>query len=258
MGILQASAAGRSTPSPDSPAPARRLLLVDDQPFFLAMGQTVLRAGGYEVRTAASGPEALRAARAAPPDAILLDDEMPGMDGYETCRRLKADPATAGIPVAMLTASVDPQLNRKAFQVGADVTILKAVSTARLLNMLQVVLTTARGRRTDSRAEVALSVEYEDAGGVAAAETANLSADGMFIKTPTPAAVGTILLLRFAVPGSQTWQCSARVVWTWRAADQHPSPPGMGLQFLDLLPEARSAIRAFIATQTTPTRPGGT
>ena len=251
MGSDQAPAVDRCNPNADGPALSRRLLLVDDQPFFLAMGQTVLRAGGYEVRTAASGPEALRAARAAPPDAILLDDEMPGMDGYETCRRLKADPATAGIPVAMLTASVDPQLNRKAFQVGADVTILKAVSTARLLNMLQVVLTTARGRRTDSRAEVALSVEYEDAGGVAAAETVNLSADGMFIKTPTPAAVGTTLLLRFAVPGSQRWQCSARVVWAWRGEGQHASPPGMGIQFLNLPPEARAAIRAFVGTKTT-------
>ena len=256
MGIHQASAVGQSSPSPDSPASSRRLLLVDDQPFFLAMGQTMLRAGGYEVRTAASGSEALRVARATPPDAILLDVEMPEMNGFETCRRLKADPATAGIPVAMLTASVDPQLNRKAFQVGADVTILKAVSTARLLNMLQVVLTTARGRRTDPRAGVALPVEYEDAGGVAAAETVNLSADGMFIKTPNPPAVGTILLLRFAVPGSQTWQCSARVVLTWRAAAQHRSPPGMGLQFLDLPPEARAAIRAFVASQTTPAGTG--
>ncbi len=66
------------------------------------------------------------------------------MDGFETCRRLKANPATAAIPVAMLTATLGPKLNKKAFQAGAEATILKSTTGARHLNMLQVVLTTAR------------------------------------------------------------------------------------------------------------------
>lgn len=233
----------------------RRILLVDDQPFFLTLGQHILRGGGYEVLTAPSGPEALQVARSTPPDAILLDVEMPGMNGFDTCRRLKADPATATIPVAMLTATLDPQVNQKAFQVGAEATILEAVSAARLLNMVQVVLTTARGRRTALRIGVALAVEYEDVGRVAAGETLNLSADGMFIKTPTPAAIGAILVLRFAIPGSRRWQCSGRVVWTRGPGDQHPYPPGMGIQFLDLSPEARSAIITFAATMVIPAQP---
>lgn len=134
----------RPKPGQASASPARRVLLVDDQPFFLAMGQNIVRAGGYAVQTAASGAEALELARTAPPDLILLDVEMPGMDGFQTLGRLKANPATAAIPVAMLTATLDPKLNQKAFQAGAEATILKSMSGARLLNMLQVVLTTAR------------------------------------------------------------------------------------------------------------------
>ena len=125
-------------------SPRGRLLLVDDQPFFLAMGQNILRAKGYEVHTASSGAAALEAVRAARPDAIVLDVEMPGMDGIETCRRLKANPATAEIPVVILTATPEPKLNQRAFQAGAEATVLKSVSADRLLNMVHLVLTTER------------------------------------------------------------------------------------------------------------------
>ena len=224
---------------------------MDDQPFFLIMGHNILRGGGYAVQTAPSGAEALKVARATLPDAILLDVEMPGMDGFETCRRLKTDPLTGAIPVAMLTATLDPQLTQKAFKVGAEATILKSVSAARLLNMLQVVLSTARGRRTAPRAVVALAVEYEDAERVAAGETLDMSEGGMFIKSANPAAVGTLLLLRFAVPGGPRWECCARVAWARRPEDERTSPPGMGVQFLDVPPEARAAVTAFIAARTT-------
>lgn len=128
----------------EGPGPSRRVLLVDDQPFFLNMARHILRPAGYEVQTAASGAEALDLARTTRFDLILLDVEMPGMDGFETLRRLKANAATTGIPVAMLTATLDPKLNQKAFQGGAEATILKSLSAARLLNMLQVILTTEK------------------------------------------------------------------------------------------------------------------
>ncbi len=135
---------GTRPTSGQAAAPDRRVLLVDDQPFFLAMGQNILRGGGYTVQTAAGGAEALETVRKNPPDLILLDVEMPGMDGFQTLRRLKGNPATQAIPVAMLTATLDPKLNQKAFQAGAEATILKSMSAQRLLNMVQVILTTAR------------------------------------------------------------------------------------------------------------------
>jgi CheY-like chemotaxis protein len=118
--------------------------LVDDQPYFLAAGRQMLQGGGFAVQTAASGAEALELARTASPDLVLLDVQMPGMDGFTTCQRLKANPATAAIPVVMITATEDPTLTRKAFKAGADATISKSVGAERLLNMLQVTLATAR------------------------------------------------------------------------------------------------------------------
>ncbi len=132
--------------APVGSATSRRVLLVDDQPFFLAMAQNLLRPGGYKVQTASNGREALQVARTTRPDVILLDVEMPGMDGFETCRRLKADPATAEIPIVMLTASTDRKLTQKAFQAGAAAALLKSMGEARLLGVVQMVLTTKQVR----------------------------------------------------------------------------------------------------------------
>ena len=88
------------------PAPAARrasILVVDDTPENLSLLCEMLRASDYRVRPVPSGPLALRAARADPPDLILLDIYMPEMSGFEMCERLKADPELAGIPVMILT-----------------------------------------------------------------------------------------------------------------------------------------------------------
>lgn len=237
-------------PGQESKAPPRRLLLVDDQPFFLTLGQNILRGAGYEVETTSSGSEAMKVARATRPDAILLDVEMPGMDGFETCRRLKADSITRAIPVAMLTGSLDPEVTKKAYEAGAGATIPKSASAARLLNLLRVFLRITRDRRLAPRALVALPVGYEHSGRVVSAETLDINEGGMFIKTPSPADVGDLVLLRFALPGGPRWECSARVLWTRRPEDDHPYPQGMGVQFLDLQAEARAAIAALVAAIT--------
>ena len=233
---------------------SRRILLVDDQPFFLAMGQNMLRGGGYEVQTAPGGLEAVKVARATQPDAILLDVEMPGIDGFETCRRLKANPVTAAIPVAMLTATLDHLLTKKAYEVGAEATIPKGASAVQLRNLLTVILKAAGNRRTAPRALVALAVEYEHSERVTAAETLDLTEDGMFIKTPTPPNVGALVNLRFALPGGPRWECSAWVAWKRRPEEDHPYPPGMGVQFVDLPPEAQAALAAFVADRAAPDR----
>lgn len=86
---------------------ARRLLVVDDDDDIRALARIALeRLGGHEVCDAASGAAALEAATACPPDAIVIDVMMPGMDGPETVRRLRADARTADIPVVLLTAKV--------------------------------------------------------------------------------------------------------------------------------------------------------
>ena len=81
-----------------------RILLVDDDPDFLAATRAVLESQPYEVSTASSGQEGLEKARSLAPDLILLDIIMPGLDGFEVCRRLKQDSRLSRIPVMMITS----------------------------------------------------------------------------------------------------------------------------------------------------------
>ena len=108
------------------------ILVVDDLEQNLRLLDAVLSPRGYEVRTADSGEEALRVLVDHPPDLVLLDILMPGLDGYEVCRRIRQDPATAFLPVVMITASGD-QEKVLAIEAGADDFIAKPFDQAELL-----------------------------------------------------------------------------------------------------------------------------
>ena len=86
-----------------------RVLVVDDLVPNVKLLSAKLQAEYFDVVTAFSGPEALQKIAASPPDLILLDVMMPGMDGFEVCRRLKADPVTSHIPIVMITALSDSE-----------------------------------------------------------------------------------------------------------------------------------------------------
>ena len=91
----------------DQPRP--RVLVIDDTPHNIRLLEAVLVPRGYAVIPATSGAEALAKVAEGSPDLILCDVVMPGMDGYEVCRRLRADPATRLLPVIMITASGEPR-----------------------------------------------------------------------------------------------------------------------------------------------------
>ena len=82
----------------------KRILVVDDEPDFCSIVQGQLEKEGFEVEIAYNGIEGLEKVHADPPDAIVLDIMMPEMDGYEVCRKLKADEKYVDIPVILLTA----------------------------------------------------------------------------------------------------------------------------------------------------------
>ena len=93
------------------------VLIVDDEQLNLKLLKTHLAAFGYRILEATSGPEAIEKAKEAP-DLILLDIMMPGMDGFETCRRLKSCEATSGIPVIYISALQDEKTKVKCFEMG--------------------------------------------------------------------------------------------------------------------------------------------
>ena len=117
-----------------------RILVVDDVLPNLRLLEAKLRAEFYEVETAASGPDALAKAQAWAPDVILLDVMMPDMDGFEVCRRLKADPATAHLPVVMVTALTEQPERVRGLEAGADDFLSKPVDDAALFARLRALL----------------------------------------------------------------------------------------------------------------------
>jgi sigma-B regulation protein RsbU (phosphoserine phosphatase) len=98
--------------------PKGDILIVDDMPVNLRLLSHMLGEQGYKVRSVINGQMALTATRAAPPDLILLDINMPGMNGYEVCERLKEDESTQDIPVIFISALDEIQDKVKAFTVG--------------------------------------------------------------------------------------------------------------------------------------------
>lgn len=110
-----------------------RILVVDDIVTNLRLLEAKLQNEYYEVAVAASGPDALGQAYAWSPDVILLDVMMPGMDGFEVCRRLKSDPATAHLPVVMVTALDQPADRVRGLDAGADDFLTKPVDEVALI-----------------------------------------------------------------------------------------------------------------------------
>ncbi|WP_424139634.1 PleD family two-component system response regulator [Roseomonas chloroacetimidivorans] len=119
-----------------------RILVVDDIAANLKLLEARLNAEYYEVALASSGPEALRLAQSWAPDVILLDVMMPGMDGYEVCRLLKASPQMAHIPVVMITALIDQAERVRGLEAGADDFLSKPVDHATLFARLRALLRT--------------------------------------------------------------------------------------------------------------------
>lgn len=104
-----------------------KTLLVDDTPANLDVLRKTLEPEGYEISIASSGEAALKIAPRFLPDLILLDVMMPGMNGYETCRRLKENEATRDIPVIFITAQNDKEDIVKAFRAGGADYIAKPI-----------------------------------------------------------------------------------------------------------------------------------
>lgn len=113
-------------------APAR-IVAVDDEPVNLLVVEGYLHPHGYDVRTAEDGPSGLALIRSAHPDVVLLDVMMPGMTGLEVCEQLKNDPATAGIPIVLLTALDAKEHRKNGLIVGADEFLMKPIDEAELL-----------------------------------------------------------------------------------------------------------------------------
>lgn len=151
------TASAPSTPSPlartlrEERANGDLVLIVDDVPDNLAVLHDALDESGYTVLIATSGEQALQRAAQARPDIVLLDAMMPGIDGFEVARRLKADPATAHIPIVFMTGLTETEHLVAALEAGGVDYVTKPIKPKEVLARMNVHLQGARRARQDAR-----------------------------------------------------------------------------------------------------------
>ena len=117
-----------------------KILLVDDEPDIRFLTKRMLERQGYSVAEAEDGETALRMLQEERPDLVLLDVRMPGLNGWEVCRRIKADEETRSIPVVMFTVRTSEEDMLRSREYGADAHINKPFDRDELLGIIQKIL----------------------------------------------------------------------------------------------------------------------
>ncbi len=224
----------------------KRLLLVDDAELFLELERTFLQRTGYQIYTARSGQEALRIAREARPDLVLLDLNMPGMDGDEVCREIKDDPGLKDIHVIMVTARGRDEDRVRCIEAGCDGYLTKPINRVELLARIRQALN--ERVRSLPRVPIAIEVRWTTADGrTGTGHTLNLSAGGLFVLCESPPARGTPHTVEFALPaGPAPFRLPAEVVWNTIGLKQGALTPGFGLRFIDPDPGIALQLERFV------------
>jgi DNA-binding response OmpR family regulator len=122
------------------PRAAERILIVDDERRNRQLLEVMLGAEGYALESASAGEEALRIVAERPPDLVLLDIMMPGMNGYQVAATIKADAATRHVLVVMLSALDDRNSRAHGLNMGADAFLAKPVNRAEVCDLVRSLL----------------------------------------------------------------------------------------------------------------------
>jgi two-component system alkaline phosphatase synthesis response regulator PhoP len=137
------------------------ILLVDDEPLIVQQARDYLEHGGFRVRSAGDGRQALVLARQAQPDLVVLDLNLPGLDGLDVCRALRRE---SDVPIIMLTARVEETDRLIGLELGADDYIVKPFSPRELVARVRAILRRVHGEVRSSRLVHAADLEIDLAG----------------------------------------------------------------------------------------------
>jgi len=124
-------------------AKRNRILIVEDEESLLKLESIILTSKGYQVTGCSDGASALDEIARNPPDLVILDIMLPGMDGFEVCRRIRSHPESSRVPVIMLSARKNSQDIERGTQAGAEAYITKPFKSAQLISTIEQILSSS-------------------------------------------------------------------------------------------------------------------
>lgn len=226
----------------------KTILLVDDVRLFLEVEKSYLDREGCQVVVAQSGKEALKMARYMKPDLVIMDLEMPEMDGATCCIELKQDPELWEVPIVLI-ANNESGSEEKCREAGCEEVLLRPLNRRALLEVARRYLRIEG--RDKPRKSACLLVRYGVEDQLSLHDyTINLSHGGLFLETDKVLPMETPLTLEFIVPGGEeTILCKGRVAWVNQggAMSAKPNlPSGFGVEFNDLSRQDLAQLTGYL------------
>jgi len=215
-----------------------KILLVDDMRSFLDLEATFLARAEVRILTASTGLEGIRVARAERPDLVVLDIEMPEMNGIQACRILRSDPVTARIPVIVLTSM---QMEDEARRAGASHFLRKPIDEPTFLAEVKRFLPIVE--RAETRVPVDLPVTIRRDGDRQEARLVNLSRTGFFVATEKRHPIGTRLEVTFSLPDDPSGRPVTGEALVVRLADD---PTGFGCRFRQVASGVKVVVEGWV------------
>lgn len=224
-----------------------KILLVDDVKVFLDIQKEYLRPSPVRILTAKNGAEALETARYEKPDLVVMDVQLPEMDGIECCAAIKGDPVVGATPVILLSSNGNPEVVESSFQAGCARFLQKPVLARTFLNVAHSILPMIERRRPRVLCRVPVTVEA--AGGlVTEGISCDVSMNGMYVAAPREVAPGSEVVVSFRLPTNSEAMTviRGRVVWAYPPEQQVLArPAGFGVEFREIVGAGVSQLRFY-------------
>jgi len=220
------------------------VLIADDLKFFLEIEKSYLQRGGFEVLTATSGEEAVDIARKRQPHLVLLDLEMPKMDGVAACAAMRKVAVLQATPIIIMSATGTPQNRERCLKAGCTEFVIKPEKPDELLGIVARILSIKK--REAKRITVVFNVTGTHASRQVVGQAKDLGEKGLLLETSTAISVGSVLELEFYLPGTRSQvKVKAKVV---RAGKTKEGAPQAGIEFIDLSQADQEAILDYVTS----------
>lgn len=226
----------------------KKIIVVDDSPTFLMYVGLLLKRLNYRVIPAGSGMELLKLLKLGEPDAVLLDVQMPVMNGLKALGHIKGDKQTENIPVIMMTSDGSDETIKKCKALGCHAYLKKPIKIDELHVVMEACLFSHKGTsRKHLRKDFIrkLPVTFREKNYEFYTET--LSQGGLYLRTREPFPIGAEVELMLPLDGRAAIPLKGKVIYTKNLyGDFLNLPPGMAIQFMNLTDKEKQEIKGFV------------